>query len=304
METKHEIKYYVNLFLENLESEKNYSENTISNYKLWFEKFIGFMQVIQNKHFIEDLTVEDILLYRSFLKSEGLSVKTINYHIVALRSFWKFLKRFWLMPFPLEELELSKIEPRKITFLTEEELKKLLSMPEKFEKNELKKYRDLAILHVLYGSWLRVSELINLKKEQVMFETNQLTIIWKGRKQRAVFLTKQAQEYLKKYFNLRNDNSDYVFISLSNNSYWKPLTRMAVDLLVREYSSLAWIEKKVTPHTLRHSFATTLLKNWADIRSVQLLLGHSSILTTQIYTHISDKHLQKVHSLIELQDKL
>lgn len=295
----HDLQEYVRLFLEYLKLEKNYTENTLSNYKLWFDKFLWFMTVIQWKKFVEDITPEDIFAFRVFLRSEGLSKKTINYYISLLRSFWKFLKRMQIKTFAVEELVLSKLEPRQITFLDEEELDKLLTMPEKFEKNPLKKYRDLSILHVLYGSWLRVSELISLKKNQINFEYNQLTITWKWRKQRAVFLTHQAIEYLKKYFDLRNDNSEYVFISLSNNSYGKPLTRMAVDLLVRDYASLAGIEKKVTPHTLRHSFATTLLRKWADIRAVQMLLGHSSILTTQIYTHISDKHLQKIHSLLE-----
>jgi site-specific recombinase XerD len=172
-------------------------------------------------------------------------------------------------------------------------------MPEKFEKNLLKRYRDLTILHILYGSWLRVSELISLKKSQISFYTNQITIVWKWRKERAVFMTKKALEFLKKYLDLRNDNSQYIIISLSKNSFWKSVSRVSIENLVRYYASLAGINKKVTPHTLRHSFATTLLIKWADIRSVQALLWHSSITTTQIYTHISDKYLQKVHSLLD-----
>lgn len=298
----HNLQEYIKLFLNYLEVEKNYSPRTISSYWLWLKRFSDFLMVVSKKQNIEDIQMIDILNFRSFLISEWLSKKTINYHIIALRSFFRFLQKYDIKTLPIEKLELSKLEPRQITFLTKEEVERILAMPDKFEKSELKKYRDLAILHFLYGSWLRVSELISLKKNQISFDTNQVTIIWKWRKQRWVFITKKAQEYLRKYFSLRTDNSDYVFISLSRNSFWKPLTRVAVENLVRDYASLAGIEKKVTPHTLRHSFATTLLMKWADIRSVQALLGHSSITTTQIYTHISDKYLQKVHSLIESWD--
>lgn len=298
----HSLQEYVKKFLTYLEVEKNYSSKTIESYSLWLRKFVDFFSVVAWKNYIEEIDSFDILNFRSFLLSEWLSKKTVNYHIIALRSFFKFLQKNDIKTLPIEKLELAKLDPRNITFLTLQEIDKLLQMPEKFEKNELKRYRDLAILHILYGSGLRVSELISLKKNQISFTTNQVTIVWKWRKQRWVFLTKKAQEYLKKYFSLRNDDSDFVFISLSRNSFWKPLTRVAVENLVRDYASLAWIEKKVTPHTLRHSFATTLLMKWADIRSVQALLWHSSITTTQIYTHISDKFLEKVHSLIENQD--
>jgi len=277
----------IDYFLTYLELEKNYSEQTIRNYRFWLYRIRDYLEAM------------DITKFRSFLHSEWLSKKTINYYIIALRSFFKFLNKNDIKTLPLEKLELSKLDPRVVNFLTKEEVNKILSMPEKFEKDELKKYRDLTILHILYWSGLRVSELISLKKDQISFSSNQITIVWKWRKERAVFISKKAQEYLKKYLQLRNDNSEYVIISLSRNSYWKPLSRVSVESLVRDYASLAWIKKKVTPHTLRHSFATTLLMNGADIRSVQALLWHSSITTTQIYTHISDSHLQKIHSLID-----
>ncbi len=289
----------INNFLTYLELEKNYSPRTISNYKFWLTRLAEYLEAIENKVYIEDIEAMDVTKFRSFLYSEWLSKKTINYYIIALRSFFKFLHKNDIKTFPLEKLELSKLDPRVVSFLTKEEVEKILSMPEKFEKNELKKYRDLTILHILYWSWLRVSELISLKKSQISFSNNQITIVWKWRKERAVFISKKAMEYLKKYLGLRDDNSEYVIISLSRNSFWKSISRVSIENLVRDYASLAWIEKKVTPHTLRHSFATTLLMNWADIRAVQALLWHSSITTTQIYTHISDTHLQKVHSLID-----
>jgi len=295
----HSIREYVDLFIDYLSLEKNFSENTISNYRLWLKKMVDFMEIAQNKKNIEEIKSMDILSYRSFLNSEWLSKKTVNYHIIAIRSFFKFLKKNNITTLPIESLELSKLDPREIVFLTQEEVDKILKMPEKFEKNSIKRARDLAILYTLYGSWLRVSELINLKVKQISFENNQITITWKWRKQRAVFLTKQAQDYIKEFLKLRDFESEYVITSLSSNSRWKPISRVSVEQLVKDYASLAWIDKKVTPHTLRHSFATTLLMKWADIRSVQMLLWHSSIMTTQIYTHISDRHLQEVHSLLE-----
>jgi len=289
----------VKKFIDYLNIEKNYSQNTINNYSFWLNRLSVYLEVIKNKKFIEEIEAMDIFEFRSFLYSEWLSKKTINYHIIALRSFFKFLNKNNIKTLAIEKLELSKLDPREINFLLEDEVKKILSMPEKFEKNELKKYRDLTILYILYGSWLRVSELISLKKSQLSLWNNQIKIVWKWRKERAVFIMKKALEYVKKYLSLRKDESDFLIISLSKNSYWKPLSRVSVETIVRDYASLAMIDKKVTPHTLRHSFATTLLLKWADIRSVQALLGHSSITTTQIYTHISDKYLKDVHSLID-----
>lgn len=293
------IQLNLNRFLDYLKIEKNYSKQTIYNYWLWLNRLTQYLQVIENKQHIEEIETMDISKFRSFLYSEDLSKKTINYHITAIRSFFKFLQKHDIETLAIEKLELAKLEPRTIDFLSQEEVDKLLSMPEKFERNEVKKYRDLVILNILYGSWLRVSEAINLKLDQIHNENNQITIIWKWKKQRAVFITKKTLNLLKKYISLRNSNSKYLIISLSKNVKDKAITRVAIENLVRDYASLAWIEKKVTPHTLRHSFATSLLMKWADIRSVQALLWHSSIMTTQIYTHISDKYLKKVHSLID-----
>jgi len=293
------ISELIDSFLDYLELEKNYSPKTISNYRFWLSRMREYIEFSYKKEYIEELEAMDISKFRSFLYSEWLSKKTINYYIIAIRSFFKYLHKNDIKTFPIEKLELSKQDPRVVNFLTQEEVKKILSMPEKFEKNEIKKYRDLSILHILYGSWLRVSELISLKKNQISFSNNQISIVWKWRKERAVFITKKALEYLRKYLQLSNIKSDYVFVSFSRNSFWKPLSRVSIETIVRDYASLAQINKKVTPHTLRHSFATTLLMNWADIRSVQALLWHSSITTTQIYTHISDSHLKEVHSLID-----
>jgi integrase/recombinase XerD len=174
-----------------------------------------------------------------------------------------------------------------------------LEAPTKYEKNPLKILRDKAILATLYWTGLRVTELITLKIPDIKLGENQFSVIGKWSKLRSVFLTQDAKEKLKRYILSRGDDSEYLFISLSWNSYGDPLSRNSVEWLVRTYAKLVWINEKVTPHTLRHSFATSLLRRGADIRSVQALLGHSSIQTTQIYTHVDDKYLQKVHDLLD-----
>jgi site-specific recombinase XerD len=153
-------------------------------------------------------------------------------------------------------------------------------------------------LNILYGTGLRVSELISLTKNQIALWEKQFSIRGKGNKLRSVFLTSVALEKLSYYLKLRNDNYPALFISLSKNTYWCQLSRNSVEALVKRYAKKSGFNKKVTPHTLRHSFATMLLKKWADIRSVQTLLWHSSITTTQIYTHVDDRFLKQVHELL------
>jgi site-specific recombinase XerD len=172
-------------------------------------------------------------------------------------------------------------------------------MPSKHNKDSLMLARDEAILWFLYGTGLRVTELISLERSDIRSDSKQFSIVGKGSKLRSVFMSQQARDKLIAYLKLRDDDSDYLFISLSNNSYGQRLTRNSIEDIVKRYKTLAGITKKVTPHTLRHSFATTLIKKGADIRAVQTLLGHASITTTQIYTHVDDKHLAKVHDLLD-----
>jgi site-specific recombinase XerD len=160
--------------------------------------------------------------------------------------------------------------------------------------------RDEAILWFLYGTGLRVTELTSLDRSDIRSDSKQFSIIGKWSKLRSVFMSQQARDKLVSYLKIRSDDSDYLFISLSNNSYGQRLTRNSVEDIVKKYKNLAGIHKKVTPHTLRHSFATTLIKKGADIRSVQTLLGHASITTTQIYTHVDDRYLSKVHELLDI----
>lgn len=289
------IESLIEKFLYYLEYEKNNSPKTLENYSLWLNRFVNYIWDIN----VTEIKSMHVLDYRMYLNGLGLSKKTINYHIVAIRSFFKFCLKNDIDCISPEKLELSKIPNREVNYLLEDEVQKIMEAPLLLEKDDLKRKRDLAILWTLYGTGLRVSELVSIKRSQINSDSKQFSVVWKWSKIRAIFMTKHAREALVEYLKARHDDSDYLFVSLSGNSMWKPLSRNSIEDIVRKYKDLAWIKKKVTPHTLRHSFATTLLKKWADIRAVQTLLGHASITTTQIYTHVDDKYLKEVHDLLD-----
>lgn len=282
-------------FINYLQYTKNASPKTIENYSLRVNRFIEYVWDVDADQ-IKMMHIQD---FRTFLIKQGLSPKTVNYHAVGLRSFFKFMLRNDIETLSPEKIDLAKIPPRRVSYLTENQVQDILDAPWIFEKKPLKILRDKAILATLYGTGLRVTELIWLKISEIKINENQFSVIGKGSKLRSVFLTQDAKEKLKKYILSRADDSEYLFISLSPNSYGQPLSRNSVESLVKKYAESVWITEKVTPHTLRHSFATSLLRRWADIRSVQALLGHSSIQTTQIYTHVDDKYLQKIHDLLD-----
>lgn len=283
-------------FLYYLEYEKNNSPKTLENYSLWLSRFAGYVGWEIDVTKIKSMQMLD---YRMYLNQLGLSKKTINYHIVAIRSFFKFCLKNDIDCMSPEKLELAKIPNREINFLSENEVIDIMEAPIWIEKNILKQKRDIAILWMLYGTWLRVSELISVKRNQIDANNKQFSVMGKWSKIRAIFMTNQARIALVDYLKLRSDDFEYLFISLSGNSKWKPLSRNSIETIVKKYKDLAWIQKKVTPHTLRHSFATSLLRKGADIRAVQQLLGHASITTTQIYTHVDDKYLKEVHDLLD-----
>lgn len=288
------LSHLIKLYITYLEYEKNSSPKTIENYSLWLSRFLNFFWDVQPTN----ISKLELINYRQYLtKNLKLSVKTINYHIIAIRAFVKFLEKNDIDSINVNKIELAKTPPREVNFLSPEEIVSILWMPN-FQKDKLTSLRDSVMLYILYWSGLRVSELISLKKSMIDITKNQFSVVWKWSKLRSTFLTDSALELYKHYIDFRNDTSEYVFINLSKNWYWKPLTRVSVENIVRNYAKKAWIEKKVTPHTLRHSFATSLLQKWADIRSVQVLLGHSNIATTQIYTHVSDKFLEAAHNLL------
>lgn len=282
-------------FVNYLQYTKNCSSKTVENYTLWVNRFIQFVGDIDASQ-VKVMHIQD---FRMWLVKQWLSPKTVNYHVVWLRSFFKFLIRNDVDIISPDKLDLAKIPPRKVSYLTEDQVQKILGAPAIFEKNPLNIARDEAVLSTLYWTWLRVTELISLKIDDVKLNENQFSVIGKWSKLRSVFLTKDAKNKIRKYLDLRHDKSDFLFISHSSNSYWNPISRNSVESIVKKYANAVWIDEKVTPHTLRHSFATSLLRRWADIRSVQMLLWHSSIQTTQIYTHVDDKYLQWVHDLLE-----
>ena len=282
-------------FVNYLQYTKNASPKTIENYSLRVNRFIDYIWDVDASE-IKMIHIQD---FRTYLVKQWLSPKTVNYHAVGLRSFFKFMLRNDVETLSPEKIDLAKIPPRRVSYLSEQQVQDILDAPSAFEKKPLKILRDKAILATLYGTGLRVTELITLKTKDIKLSENQFSVIGKGSKLRSVFLTQDAKEKIKKYIFSRGDDSEYLFISLSPNSYGQPLSRNSVESLVKRYAEFVWITEKVTPHTLRHSFATSLLRRWADIRSVQALLGHSSIQTTQIYTHVDDKYLQKVHDLLD-----
>ena len=286
---------HLDRFVNYLQYTKNASPKTIENYSLRINRFIERVGDVD----VSTIRMIDIQDFRSYLISQGLSPKTVNYHAVGLRSFFKFMLRNDINTLTPEKIDLAKIPPRRVTYLSEQQVQDILDAPAKYESNSFKVLRDRAILATLYGTWLRVTELISLKISEIKLGENQFSVIWKWSKLRSVFLTQEAKDKINEYILSRDDDSDFLFISLSWNSYGQPLSRNSIESIVKRYANLVWIKEKVTPHTLRHSFATSLLRKGADIRSVQALLGHSSIQTTQIYTHVDDKYLQRVHDLLD-----
>ena len=292
---KYKMSKMLEYFIEHLKYTKNASPKTIENYTHRISRSIEILW----DPIVYEIKPFDILNLRRELNKEELSLKTINYHIVALRSFFKFLIRNDIDCISPEKLELSKLPPREVDFLLEDEVEVLLNAPYRYAKTEIQRLRDSVILHVLYGSWLRVSELLSLDRNDIVPGEKQYSIVWKWSKIRSVFFRKEAMNWIEKYLKLRNDNFDPLIISLSKNSYWKRMSRNSIEEMVKKYAFMIGLEKRVTPHVLRHSFATALLKKWADIRSVQTLLGHSSITTTQIYTHVDDQFLKNVHDILD-----
>ncbi len=305
---------YIQQFLEYLEIEKNRSQRTIHNYHYYLHRFLDWLKAnnMSQLHATPtpgDITLDHVRKYRLWLnrqtsrQGELLQLNTQNYHLIALRSFLKYLAKQDIQTLVAEKIELGKIPERMVDFLDGDDLERLLSAP-LLNNVSLSALRDKAILELFFSTGLRVSELANLKTEHLNLKKDEFTIRGKGSKVRVVFLSDRAKEWIKKYLDARRDMNPYLFIShdkgaknrgMKTGEKLQPLTPRSIERLVKKCSLMAGITKDVTPHTLRHSFATDLLQNGADLRAVQSMLGHSSITTTQIYTHISDKHLKEVH---------
>ncbi len=289
-------------FLEYVEIEKGRSLNTIENYDRYLTRFLVFLKD-QSPEAITDTSVRE---YRLWLNRQvsgnnkktgaSLSRKTQNYYLIALRAFLKYMTRQEVKTLPAERIELAKTPERSLDLITTEELEALLDAP---KGGELKAMRDRAILHLLFSTGLRVSELCALTRD-INLRADELSVRGKGGKVRVVFLSDTAKKMVKEYLDKRKDLDDALFVQLdvenkSNRGKIGPLTKRSIERIVKHYAIKAGISKKVTPHVIRHCFATDLLGNGADLRSVQALLGHANIGTTQIYTHVTDRHLRDIH---------
>lgn len=294
------LSYLIRKFLDHCEVGKNQSPRTIINYHHYLSRFITWAGDIN----VTGITLDHIQRFRLHLNRGPitLSIKTQNYHIIALRAFLKYLIKNDIQTLAPEKIELSKIPERTVEYLTREELERLFNEP---NQATLRGMRDRAILETLYATGLRVSELANLNRKQIDLDRREFMVRGKGRKPRIVFLSERAVQHIRAYLAARTDNFEPVFLNHGRTkkgsieditlSERRRLTTVSIEHIVRTYARHAGIIKRVTPHILRHSFATELLMNGADIRSVQEMLGHSSITTTQLYTHLTNKRLREVH---------
>ncbi|MBP7670994.1 tyrosine-type recombinase/integrase [Candidatus Gracilibacteria bacterium] len=293
------LSQHIRKFLEYCEITKNRSQKTLENYQHYLKRFQHFLDHDPEPN---ELTLDQIHNYRLHLnrlldeRKNTLGKKTQNYHIIALRAFLKYLSKNDIASIAPEKIELANIEKRSVDALSHQELLDLFAAIDPKDKNAK---RDLAILHTLYSTGLRVSELQKLNRDQINLERREFSVRGKGRKTRVVFLSETAATAIKSYLRTRDDNFQPLFINSLKNSILdeekRRLSTVTIQTTVRKYALKAGITKQVSPHTLRHSYATELLINGADIRSVQEMLGHSSITTTQIYTHLTDKKLREIH---------
>jgi site-specific recombinase XerD len=291
-------------FLEYLEVEKGLSLITVKNYKFYLTRFAKFAKeagVISPAKISKELVRHYRLWLNRLGGEENRSLKknTQNYHLIALRGFLKYLVKTDTKSLEPEKVELAKQQARQVDFLEGSDLERILEVPLKVELPEIIRKRDKAILELFFSTGLRVSELCKLKIENINLKKDEFTVRGKGAKLRVVFLSDQAKKWLGEYSQARHDMNPYLFIShdkaAGGRKKEEGLTPRSVQRLVQKYAKVAGITKEVTPHTLRHSYATDLLMNGADIRSVQAMLGHASITTTQVYTHITDQQLRDVH---------
>lgn len=303
-------------FLEYSEIDRNLSPRTIRMYDYYLRFFIQWLlDKNQTKEYVvEKITDDTIRRFRLYLSREYLNPtkgelkkQTQNYFLVALRTFFKFLIKKKLSVMSPEMIELGKTRDRTIKFLTEDEVKKLIIAP---DANTIRGLRDRAILELLFSTGLRVSELVGLNRDQVNFDTREFGIIGKGGRARVVFLSESASEWLSRYIERRNDIYHPVFIRYSGpkiktrkeqileglSHEQVRLTARSIERLIEKYRKKVGIVFRIGPHVMRHSFATDLLSHGADIRSVQEMLGHKNIATTQIYTHVTNVRLKEVHT--------
>ena len=300
-------------FLEYLEIEKGCSPLTIRDYRRYLERFHNWLTENSPITKPEDINQELVRRYRLYLAHlrarDGIPLKRVtqSYHIVALRAFLRYLLVQRDIPtLSPDKVELPKQDPRSIAFLNTEQVERLLNSP---KISNVIGLRDKAILETLFSTGLRVSELVSLNRDQVDLERKEFGVKGKGNKLRVVFLSDTAAQWIERYLRSRQDHFKPLFIRHSgkvdarNNGEKMRLTARSIQNIVSKYAKRSGLPIEVTPHTLRHSFATDLLINGADIRSVQEMLGHESIRTTQVYTHVTNRHLKEIHKAFHSRNK-
>ncbi len=300
-------------FLQYVEIEKGYSRLTVESYRRYLGRFAQWVTVSSAASSVGDINVDLVRDYRLHLARstgpDGRELKRITqgYYLIALRALLRYLSVQRDMDvMAADKIELPKAGARNVSFLKLEEMDRLMGSPDVSEEAGL---RDRAILETLFSTGLRVSELVKLNREQIDFERKELGIIGKGNRARVVFLSDDAAVWIKKYLDSREDYFKPLFIRYAGRGIAGKdgekmrLTTRSVQRLVARYAKTAMLQVKTTPHTLRHSFATDLLSGGADIRSVQEMLGHKSITTTQVYTHVTDKRLKEVHRAFHSRKK-
>lgn len=307
------LERYKREFLEHVEIEKGNSLKTVENYDRYISRFLDFAKIADPKDISDDMLRE----YRLYLNREpGMKIKgqqastlkknTQNYHLIALRVFLKYLMKRGVTSLSPDKIELAKVKPRSLDLIGADELSRLLNAPsiifssqKASEEDKERALRDKAILELFFSTGLRLSELCSLNRD-LDLSKDEFSIRGKGEKVRVVFLSDAAKNAIKEYLKIRKDMDEPLFVNKAkvkskNARSDSRLTPRSIERIVKQYALMAGISKKVTPHVIRHSFATDLLSNGADIRSVQMMLGHANIATTQIYTHVTDAQLREVH---------
>ena len=303
-------------FLEHLEIESGRSKKTIDNYRLYLERFLYLSQEILNKDDVKASDINRELLRKYRLKlnrygseNGGDDLKTITqaYHLIALRGFLRYLARREIKSLDPSLIDLPHVIRKQVTFLHFDEVEEMLNQIDTSTESGL---RDRAIIELLYSGGLRVSELVGLNRDSINLGRREFMVRGKGSKDRPIFISKSAAEKVQDYLDARTDSLPALFLNNSRNTQavdtsgnYRRMTARSVERIVEKYARLAGITKHVSPHTLRHSFATDLLMNGADLRSVQSMLGHADISTTQIYTHVTDAHLKEIHEKFHSETK-
>lgn len=301
-----DVKEVIDRFLEYCELDRNLSQKTVRMYSYYLNFFSAWLNKNYPEMNVEDITDETVRRFRLYLSREyfnpfkgELKRQTQNYFLVALRSFFRFLIKKNFKVLSPEQIELGKMADRTIKFLSDEDVAKLLICP---NTSKIRGIRDRTILEVLFSTGLRVSELVGLNRDQVNLDEGEFGVVGKGGRARVVFLSDSATDWLRRYFEAREDPYKPLFIRYSGpkasgglTDEKSRLTARSIERLVDKYRIKAGITIRIGPHVLRHSFATDLLQQGADIRSVQEMLGHKNIATTQIYTHVTNLRLKEVH---------